>query len=53
MATHSVMSNRMPPAPKLQVSVALLKGPQAGLHHFFIEFPQMEVPQQVYLNKYK
>lgn len=40
MATHSVMSNRMSPAPKLQVSVALLKL-QAGLHNFLVGFSQM------------
>lgn len=44
MATHSVMSNRTPLAPKLQVSVALLKCLQAGLHNLLVEFPQMGRP---------
>lgn len=45
MASDSVMSNRMPLAPKLRVSVTLLKCLQAGLHNFHTEFPQMGVPQ--------
>lgn len=40
MATHAVMSNKMPPAPKLQLSVALLKQLQVGLQNFLIEFPR-------------
>lgn len=51
MATHAVMSNKMPPAPKLQLSVALLKQLQVGLQNFLIEFPRWQCHKQVQLQQ--